>query len=160
LATSATSAPAISARPTFCVLIAHAFGASHGIAILAGLAGGLGAFLGHIFPVWLGFRGGKGVATYIGILFGLFWPAGLTFCVAWLLAAVLTRISSLSAIAASLIVPPVLYYLDNVPEAGLALIMTALLIVKHAANIRRLLKGEEPKIGDNKTAPAKGPLNA
>jgi acyl phosphate:glycerol-3-phosphate acyltransferase len=147
-------------KGTAAVLIAHAFGASHGIAILAGLAGGLGAFLGHIFPVWLGFRGGKGVATYIGILFGLFWPAGLTFCVAWLLAAVLTRISSLSAIAASLIVPPVLYYLDNVPEAGLALIMTSLLIVKHAANIRRLLKGEEPKIGDNKTAPAKGPLNA
>ena len=142
-------------KGTAAVYIATAVGAHHGIAILAGLLAGLGAFLGHIFPVWLGFKGGKGVATYIGVLIGVFWPAALIFCVAWLLVAVLTRYSSLSALAASLLTPSVLAWQGDYAEALLAAIMSALLIWKHAGNISRLAKGEEPKIGDNKNGSLK-----
>ena len=147
-------------KGTAAVLIAHHFGAQHGIAILAGLLAGLGAFLGHIFPVWLGFKGGKGVATYIGVLFGAFWPAGLIFCVTWLLVAVLTRYSSLSALAASILTPSVLAWQGDFAEATLAGLMSVLLIWKHSGNISRLAKGEEPKIGDNKTGVTKAGTSA
>lgn len=135
-------------KGTAAVLIAHRVGADHGIAILAGLMAGLGAFLGHIFPVWLGFKGGKGVATYIGVMAGAFWPSALVFCAAWLCVAAVTRISSLSALVASLLVPALLVYQDDKPEALLAALMTGFLFWKHSSNIRRLAKGEEPKIGD------------
>lgn len=137
-------------KGTAAVIIAHYVGGQHGIQILAGLLAGLGAFLGHIFPVWLGFKGGKGVATYIGVLLGVFWPAALVFCAAWLLVAIVTRYSSLSALAASLLAPVVLAYQGDNAEALLAALMSALLIWKHSSNIRRLARGEEPKIGDNK----------
>ena len=110
-------------------------------------AAGLGAFLGHLYPVWLGFKGGKGVATYIGVLLGLALPAGIAFCVIWLLVAVSTKYSSLSALVASVATPFVVWAL-GAPQLALMLVpLTLLLLYKHSANISRLLKGEEPKIG-------------
>lgn len=108
---------------------------------------GLGAFLGHLFPVWLRFRGGKGVATYVGVLAGLFWPAALIFALAWTTVAVLTRYSSLSALVACLLTPAVLAWFDRWQAMQLFLVLTALVYIRHAGNIRRLLKGEESKIG-------------
>lgn len=134
-------------KGTAAVYLAHAYGAGVGIAILASLLGGLGAFLGHLFPVWLRFRGGKGVATYIGVMIGVFAPAALIFCGAWLATALLTRYSSLSALVASLATPAFLLYGDYRAETILALIMSALLMWKHRANIRRLMAGQEPRIG-------------
>lgn len=118
----------------------------------AAMAGGLGAFLGHLFPVWLGFRGGKGVATYIGVLLGLYWPSALAFCVMWLLVAITTRYSSLAALVASAATVGALAFTSQPPLAGLALLLTVLLYARHAANIRRLLNGEETRIGENKQA--------
>jgi glycerol-3-phosphate acyltransferase PlsY len=135
------------AKGTAAVLIGHWIGAHGGVAILASLLAGLGAFLGHLFPAWLGFKGGKGVATYIGVLAGASWPGAIMFCAVWLGMALLTRYSSLSALTASVATPLALFALDEVPAALLAAIMTALLLWKHRANIRRLAAGEEPKIG-------------
>jgi glycerol-3-phosphate acyltransferase PlsY len=134
-------------KGTAAVLIGHEIGASGGVAILASLLGGLGAFLGHLFPVWLGFRGGKGVATYIGVLAGACWPGALVFCAVWLAMAFATRYSSLSALTASVVTPVALLIFGEPPAAILAALMTALLLWKHRANIRRLAAGEEPKIG-------------
>ncbi|MCH9806413.1 MAG: glycerol-3-phosphate 1-O-acyltransferase PlsY [Alphaproteobacteria bacterium] len=112
-----------------------------------GAAGGLGAFLGHLFPVWLGFKGGKGVATYIGVLIGLAFKLALIFCAVWLVVAIMTRYSSLSALVAAAVVP-IAAYLVGGPMLGAAtLLMSALLVYKHDANIKRLLAGEESKIG-------------
>jgi glycerol-3-phosphate acyltransferase PlsY len=130
------------------VLVAHWIGGTYaGLAVDAALLAGLGAFLGHLFPVWLGFKGGKGVATYIGVLAGVFWPAALLFCAVWLAIALITRYSSLSALMASLAIPVALFAAGERPAAILAAAMTALLLWKHRSNISRLLKGEEPKIG-------------
>jgi glycerol-3-phosphate acyltransferase PlsY len=134
-------------KGTAAVYLGHEFGAVHGIAVLAGLLAGLGAFLGHIFPVWLGFKGGKGVATYIGVLIGAAWPAALVFCGVWLALAVVTRYSSLSALVASIAAPIYLFVTGRIPEALLGALMTAVLLWKHSANIKRLLAGEEPRIG-------------
>src|SRR4051812_16002570 len=90
----------------------------------AAMAAALGAFLGHLFPVWLKFRGGKGVATYIGVLLGLFWPAALAFCAIWLLVASTTRYSSLSALIASLATPLLLWWLGHPQFAVLFAILT------------------------------------
>jgi glycerol-3-phosphate acyltransferase PlsY len=128
-------------KGTTAVLIAAQWGPS--IAICAAL----GAFLGHLFPVWLGFRGGKGVATFIGVLLGLWWPGALVFCGVWLATAFLTRRSSASALVASLVVPPVLLWAGLREEAELFLLLAALLWFMHRANIGRLLAGTEPKIG-------------
>ena len=111
------------------------------------MAGGLGAFLGHIFPVWLRFKGGKGVATYIGVLLGLHWPAALAFCIVWLTVAILTRYSSLSALAASVATPLLLWITGKGSLAALAGVLTVLLAIKHTANIQRLIAGTESKIG-------------
>ena len=121
--------------------------AQGGVAIMASLLAGLAAFLGHVFPVWLGFRGGKGVATYIGVLLGVDWRAALAFCGIWLLVALLTRYSSLSALSAALITPVGLWAAGEPATALLAALMSALLIYKHRTNIRRLAAGEEPRIG-------------
>jgi glycerol-3-phosphate acyltransferase PlsY len=134
-------------KGTAAVLIGHEIGAHGGVAILASLLAGLGAFVGHVFPVWLGFRGGKGVATYIGVLLGLNWMAAAGFCAVWLLVAIMTRYSSLSALVAALLVPVGLWSVGDTPTALLAAILSAILIYKHRANIRRLAAGEEPKIG-------------
>jgi glycerol-3-phosphate acyltransferase PlsY len=129
------------------LLVERLIGAPAGYAIVSTLAAGLGAFIGHVLPVWLGFRGGKGVATYIGVLAGLFWPAAVVFCAVWLGVAALTRYSSLSALLAGAITPPVLLGFGERPEALLFVVLTLLLLWTHQSNIRRLLNGEEPKIG-------------
>jgi glycerol-3-phosphate acyltransferase PlsY len=113
----------------------------------AAMLAGLGAFLGHLFPVWLKFRGGKGVAVYIGILIGLFWPAAVLFCAIWLATAVLTRYSSLSALVASVITPLFLLLLGHSALALLSAVLTLLLLYMHRANIQRLRTGTEGKIG-------------
>lgn len=111
------------------------------------VAGGLGAFIGHLYPIWLGFKGGKGVATYIGVLAGLWWPAAALFCAVWLLTALVTRYSSLSALVAS-VAAPVGVWLMGATQLGILLVpMTGLLIYKHSPNIQRLMNGQEPKIG-------------
>ena len=131
-------------KGTAAVLIAARFGGEP-----AALAAGLGAFLGHLYPVWLGFRGGKGVATYIGVVLGLHWPAALAFCGVWLLVALVTRYSSLAALAASAATLAILAALGNWPLATLALVFTVLLIVRHRSNIERLLRREETRIGES-----------
>jgi glycerol-3-phosphate acyltransferase PlsY len=132
-------------KGTAAVLIGARFGQD------AALLGGLGAFLGHLFPIWLGFRGGKGVATYLGVLFGLFWPAALFFCTVWLAVAVITRYSSLSALTASAAVPLFLVFMGEPRIAALSLLVTLLLYWRHADNIGRLLRGEEERIGASKS---------
>ena len=111
------------------------------------LAAALGAFLGHLFPVWLKFKGGKGVATFIGLLIGLHWPAALFFCIAWLVVAAATRYSSLAALVASALTPFALWYFGLPNVAALFLLLTVLLWFMHRANIARLLNGSEGKIG-------------
>jgi glycerol-3-phosphate acyltransferase PlsY len=113
----------------------------------AALAAGLGAFLGHLFPVWLKFKGGKGVATYIGLLIGFYWLGAVIFCAIWLVVAALGRYSSLSALVASALTPLALYLLGQPTTAVLFLLLTVLLWIMHRANIARLLNGSEGKIG-------------
>ena len=119
------------------------------LAILAAL----GAFLGHLFPVWLKFKGGKGVATYIGLLLALAWPAAIAFCLIWLAVAALTRYSSLAALIASIATPFVLWVLDDRQEAQLFALLTALLWAMHWQNIARLLNGTEGRIGAKSAPP-------
>jgi acyl phosphate:glycerol-3-phosphate acyltransferase len=134
-------------KGTAAVLIGYQLGALGGVAILASYMAGLGAFLGHVFPVWLNFRGGKGVATYIGVLLGVSWPLGVAFIAIWIMVALLTRYSSLSALVAALVMPIGALATGDRATALLSAILIALLIYKHRANIRRLASGEEPKIG-------------
>ena len=117
----------------------------------AAVLGGVGAILGHIFPIWLGFRGGKGVATYVGVLIGLAWPAALAFCAVWFATALATRYSSLAALVASAVTPCVLAWLGEWRFAGVFLLLAALLFWQHQSNIERLSKGEETRIGESKT---------
>ena len=133
-------------KGTVAVLIAGALFGSDGA-----MVAGLGAFLGHIFPVWLKFKGGKGVATYVGVLIGLAWPAAIVFAVVWAATAYFTRFSSLSALTASLITPPVLIFLfgDN-RIGGLFVVLTIVLWWRHADNIRRLVAGSEGRIGGSR----------
>jgi glycerol-3-phosphate acyltransferase PlsY len=114
----------------------------------AALAAAIGAFLGHLYPVWIGFRGGKGVATFLGCLVAIDWRAALVFAAAWLVVAALTRFSSAAALAASALAPLALgFWLDR-PRAGVVFAaLAALLWAKHHANIGRLLSGTETRIG-------------
>jgi acyl phosphate:glycerol-3-phosphate acyltransferase len=112
-------------------------------AMLAGLA----AFIGHIFPVWLGFKGGKGVATYLGVLIALAWQCALVFAVLWLSVAALTRISSLAAIVATIAAPVAAWILGDANLAAVVAVMSLIVLLKHRANIKRLIAGEEPSIG-------------
>jgi glycerol-3-phosphate acyltransferase PlsY len=130
-------------KGTLAVLLAYRF-YGQDIAVLAAL----GAFLGHLFPVWLRFKGGKGVAIYIGLLLGLVWPAAIVFVAVWLMVAVATRYSSLSALLASAAAPIFLWWNRDLQEAQLFLLLTCLLWIMHAANISRLLRGIEGKIGE------------
>lgn len=129
-------------KGTAAVLIAGYF-FGHEIA----LAAAVGAFLGHLFPVWLNFRGGKGVATYIGVLLGLAWPGAIFFCVVWLAVAALTRYSSLAALIASAATPAFLWWRGDAADAAVFLLLSVLLWIMHRANIARLIRGTEGKIG-------------
>jgi acyl phosphate:glycerol-3-phosphate acyltransferase len=129
-------------KGTVAVIIAGYFGGPD-----AAMLAALGAFLGHLFPVWLKFRGGKGVAVYIGVLLGLLWPAALVFCLIWLAVALATRYSSLSALAASLVTPILLWWLGHLALAVLFAVLTLLVFYAHRENIKRLLAGTEGKIG-------------
>ena len=123
------------------LLTAYVLG--HDFAVVAAV----GAFLGHLFPVWLRFRGGKGVATYIGLLLALAWPAAILFCAIWLAIAALTRYSSLAALTASAATPVFLWWHGDVQDAQLFLLLSVLLWIMHRANIARLARGKEGKIG-------------
>jgi acyl phosphate:glycerol-3-phosphate acyltransferase len=129
-------------KGTFAVLIGGYMAGPNGA-----IVGALGAFLGHLFPLWLGFKGGKGVATYIGLLLAMAWPVAITFGLIWLALAAFTRYSSLAALAASAATPLALWVLGYRPEAALFGLLTVLLWIMHRANIARLIKGTEGKIG-------------
>ena len=132
-------------KGTLAVITAGTFGGPNA-AMLAATA----AFLGHLFPVWLNFKGGKGVAVYIGVLLGLFWPAALMFCVIWLATAALSRYSSLAALVASFVTPIFLWWFGTYALAGLFAVLTMLLWYMHRENIKRLQAGTEGKIGEKK----------
>jgi glycerol-3-phosphate acyltransferase PlsY len=128
-------------KGTLAVLIGAHFGEA------PALAGACGAFLGHLFPVWLGFKGGKGVATFLGCLIGFYWPAALIFAAAWLAIAYLTRYSSLAALWAS-VAGVVALLAFGMLRAGLVFgLLAAILWAKHAPNIKRLIAGSESRIG-------------
>lgn len=116
----------------------------------AALIAGLGAFLGHVFPAWLGFKGGKGVSTYIGVLLGLNWIAAIVFGFVWLATAAMFRFASLASLFASLATPLTLFMLGEHKTALLFAILTVMIWLRHRANIERLLAGTEPKIGTKK----------
>ena len=115
----------------------------------AALIAGLGAFLGHLYPIWLNFKGGKGVATFLGVVLAINFIAGLIACAVWLITAYMGRISSLSALTASLIAPLWLGLLHGPEAALLGLVLAVLIWVKHRPNIERLLDGSESLIGKN-----------
>jgi glycerol-3-phosphate acyltransferase PlsY len=141
-------------KGTVAVLVARYFWGED-----AAFVAGIFAFLGHCFPVWLGFRGGKGVAVMIGVLLGLCWPVGLIFCAVWLVIAFAQKYSSLSALTAAVTAPIFAYVaglLDWTADGGklaaVAAVLALILIIKHRANIQRLIAGTEPKIGSEKKA--------
>ncbi|HEY1363551.1 MAG TPA: glycerol-3-phosphate 1-O-acyltransferase PlsY [Xanthobacteraceae bacterium] len=136
-------------KGTAAVLLVHLYYGSE-YAYFAGelaIPAALGAFLGHLFPVWLRFKGGKGVATYIGLLLALAWPAAMAFCLIWVAVAGLTRYSSLAALIASAATPLLLLWFGHMAEAKLFALLTVLLWAMHRGNIARLLSGTEAKIG-------------
>ncbi len=118
----------------------------------AALFAAFGAFLGHLFPVWLGFRGGKGVAVSLGILLALYWPAALLAFATLGVMLALFRISSLSALVAAVFTPVYMALFGRVHEAVLAVLLAVLVFIVHAQNIRRLSRGEEPRVGQSKPA--------
>ena len=131
-----------SGKGAIAVLLARAL-AGDGAALIAGAA----AFLGHLYPVWLNFKGGKGVATFLGTLLALDWRLGLGACAIWLVTALLTRISSLSALVAAALSPLVALWLDGPRLALVVAFMAVLIFIRHSANIARIRAGTEPKIG-------------
>jgi glycerol-3-phosphate acyltransferase PlsY len=130
------------AKGAIAVLIARA-ALAEDAAQLAGLA----AFLGHLFPIWLKFRGGKGVATFLGILLALAWPVGLAACATWLVVALISRISSLAALLSAATSSLWLVFMHQGQMLLLIMILTVLVYVRHAENLRRIKAGTEPKIG-------------
>lgn len=128
-------------KGTVAVLLAAPFGEIYG------LLAGLGAFLGHLFPIWLGFKGGKGVATYLGILLAAAWPGAIVFAIVWLATAFISRFSSLAALGAAACVPIALFFLGQTHASLLFLILSVLVFIKHRENIARLLAGTETRIG-------------
>lgn len=118
----------------------------------AALFAGLGAFLGHLFPVWLGFKGGKGVAVSLGILLTVYWPVALLALGSWGVILAAFRISSLSALVAAVVTPIYMFLFHRPNETVLAIVLAMLVLVIHHENIRRLLRGEEPRIGTKSAA--------
>ena len=109
-----------------------------------------GAFFGHLYPMWLGFKGGKGVATYAGIMFGLFWQGGVVFAIAWIGALLIFRISSLAGLLAALCAPITAAYFDRYDLVALLVACTLIVFWKHRTNIENLMDGTEPRIGKSK----------
>ncbi len=140
------------AKGAVAVLVAGLLAAKTGGSVgwMAGLAA-LGAFLGHVFPVWLGFKGGKGVSTFIDILLALHWPVGLLFCATWAVVALVSRYSSLSALVAALLTPVYLAWLDQWQFVGLGVLLVLLIYFAHRENISRLVSGTESRIGQKKS---------
>lgn len=132
-------------KGTLAVIIAGYYGGPD-----AAMLAALGAFLGHLFPVWLKFKGGKGVAVYIGVLIGLFWPAAAVFCAIWISTAFTSRYSSLSSLVASVVTPIFLWWFGHPALASLFAVLTLLLFYMHRENIRRLQAGTEGRIGEKK----------
>jgi glycerol-3-phosphate acyltransferase PlsY len=134
--------------------LATRHGSKDAQALLTCLAGGA-AFLGHLFPVWLGFKGGKGVATFYGTLLAAAFPVGATAALTWIIMAAVFRISSLAALTAVALAPLFSLFLwdQPYPVTALCVFMAALVYIRHEENISRLLKGEEPRIGAKKAAP-------
>jgi glycerol-3-phosphate acyltransferase PlsY len=130
-------------KGTVAVILAGNFGGPN-----AAMLAALGAFLGHLFPVWLNFHGGKGVAVYIGVLIGLFWPAAVVFAVLWIATAATWRYSSLSALVASFVTPLFLWWFGHAALASLFAVLTMLLFYMHRENIKRLQAGTEGRIGE------------
>lgn len=128
-------------KGTLAVLIGLHWGAE------AALAAGSGALVGHCFPLWLRFKGGKGVATYLGILLGLHWPTLLVTALTWTGTAAISRYSSLSALLASAAAPVALLLFGRHQEAAIVAALSLLVWIRHRANLRRLIAGEEPRIG-------------
>lgn len=129
-------------KGTAAVLIVSYF--NKDLALIAGFS----VFIGHIYPVWLGFKGGKGVATYLGILIGLAWPVALIFIAVWIVVALLTRFSSLSALIATIVAPLSLYMQGEGKTALLFTLLTVIIFYTHRTNIQRLINGTESKIGE------------
>jgi len=125
------------------ILVDKLLGFGHPYGIYAGAM----ALIGHCFPIWLGFKGGKGVATFLGYLLAAAWPIGLIACGTWLLSAVTTRMSSLSALIAAIAAPIAAHMLASRELAIVTAILTLIIFIRHRANISRILKGEEPRIG-------------
>jgi glycerol-3-phosphate acyltransferase PlsY len=128
-------------KGTVAVLVGYQFG------LEPALAAGFAAFIGHIFPIWLGFKGGKGVATYLGVLLGFGIQPALVFAVVWISMAIMFRFSSLAALSAAIIVPVALYAMGMPQVCLMFAVMSAIVIWKHKANIQRLAAGTETKIG-------------
>ncbi|WP_395627897.1 glycerol-3-phosphate 1-O-acyltransferase PlsY [Sphingorhabdus sp.] len=110
-----------------------------------------GAFFGHLYPMWLGFKGGKGVATYAGIMFGLFWQGGVVYAIAWIGALLIFRISSLAGLLAALCAPIAAAYFGRYDLVALLVACTLIVFWKHRTNIENLLDGTEPRIGKSKS---------
>ena len=141
-------------KGTVAVLIASRF-VSHEWPVTTGLGSvlaGVGAVIGHMNPVWLKFKGGKGVATFLGVLLGIAWQAAIGAALVWLAVAFASRYSSLAALVATAVSPVILYFLGYPPVAALFLLIAVLVWWKHSENISRLLSGNESKIGSKKKA--------
>ncbi|AZL59935.1 glycerol-3-phosphate 1-O-acyltransferase [Tabrizicola piscis] len=137
------------AKGGIAVLVARAL-----LAEDAAQVAGLAAFLGHLFPVWLGFKGGKGVATFLGTLIALAWPVGLAACATWAVVAAITRTSSVAALMSAASVSGWLFFFGEGRMLFLVVILTILVYIRHAANLRRIKAGTEPKIGRKGTTEA------
>lgn len=133
------------AKGVAAVLIAGHFWSETAAAVAA-----VGAILGHLFPVWLGFKGGKGVATSLGVLLMLYWPVALLSFGIWFVVALITRISSLSALVATVAAPIYMFLWGKQTFAVATLVIALFVLVAHRENIRRLLAGTEPRIGKSK----------
>jgi glycerol-3-phosphate acyltransferase PlsY len=128
------------------LIVRHYFGD------VAALFAGLGAFLGHLFPVWLRFKGGKGIAVSLGILLAIYWPVALIAFASWGTVLAVFRISSLSALVAAVLTPIYMILFHRIPEAELAVLLAVLVFIAHRENIRRLLNGTEPRVGSKSAA--------
>lgn len=134
-----------SGKGAIAVVAARAFAGDD----VAGLAG-LYAIIGHLYPVFLGFKGGKGFATFLGTLLAISWPVGLAACATWLVTALISRISSLSALMSATLAPVFTFFFYDRVGAAMVLLMSLLIFYRHGDNIRRLRAGREPKIGKGK----------